>query len=189
MKRTALHFLAVLTLAIALIGCGPKKEADSNETAKAENEEKFDTKASEKDADFVANAVAGNYAEIKMAELAKTRSANTEVQAIAAMLVDDHTKVLTELKDFATQRGISIPLEEKDDAKEKMNDLSKQDAKDFDKQWCKTMVEKHEKSIKDFESTYDKTKDTTLKEWINQTLPALKTHLDKLNTCEKNLKS
>ncbi|MBL0744359.1 DUF4142 domain-containing protein [Chryseolinea lacunae] len=193
MKYKTLNMLAALALGIFLVGCGPSKNkeenTDSNEVAEEQNEDKFETKASERDAEFVANAVAGNYAEIKMAEIAKTRSSNTEVQAIAAMLVDDHTAVLNQLKDFASKRGISIPVEEKDDAKDKIADLEKQDAKDFDKKWCNTLVDKHEKTIKDFESNWEKTDDSTLKEWINQTLPHLKTHLDKLTTCDKNLKS
>lgn len=193
MKYKTLNMLAALALGIFLAGCSPSKNkeenTDSNEVAEEQNEEKFDSKASERDAEFVANAVAGNYAEIKMAEIAKTKSSNTEVQAIAAMLVDDHTAVLNELKDFASKHGISIPVEEKDDAKDKIADLEKQDAKDFDKKWCNTLVDKHEKTIKDFESNWEKTDDSTLKEWINQTLPHLKTHLAKLQTCDKNLKS
>jgi hypothetical protein len=55
-----------------------------------------------------------------------------------------------------------------------------QDAKDFDKKWCKQVQNNHEHSIREFEARIEKTEDVELKNWITNTLPALKTHLQML---------
>src|SRR5436190_14520989 len=55
----------------------------------------FGTSLSETESDFIANVVASNYADIKFARLAISRSANKKVKEIAKTLADDHAKVLS----------------------------------------------------------------------------------------------
>lgn len=176
--------------AFTMAACTPKdKAADSNEVAEEANEEKFDDKKDEKDAEFVAEVVASNYGEIELAKLASTRSDNAQVKEIAKMLEADHSKLLTELQAFAGTKAITVPTEPKDDAKKKIEDLTKEeDIKDFNKEWCKEMADKHEKTIEKFEDRAEKTEDADLKIWITQTLPHLRTHLDKVKACEESLK-
>ena len=50
------------------------------------------------------------------------------------------------------------------------------------------MADKHEKTIEKFEDRAEKTEDADLKIWITQTLPHLRTHLDKVKACEESLK-
>jgi putative membrane protein len=182
--------LMIVFAALVMVSCTPKeKSADSNEAAEDANEEKFDDKKDEKDAEFVAEVVASNYGEIELAKLASTRSDNAQVKEVAKMLEDDHNKLLTELQAFAGTKAITVPTEPKDDAKRKIEDLTKEeDIKDFNKEWCKEMADKHEKTIEKFEDRAEKTADADLKIWINQTLPHLRTHLDKVKACEESLK-
>lgn len=177
--------------ALVMASCTPKnKEADSNEVAEEANEEKFEEKKDEKDAEFVAEVVASNFAEIELAKLASTRSDNAQVKDVAKMLEADHSKLLTELQAFAGTKAITVPTEPEDDAKKKIEDLTKEeDIKDFNKEWCKEMADKHEKTIEKFEDRAEKTEDADLKTWITQTLPHLRTHLDKVKACEESLKN
>jgi putative membrane protein len=184
-------FYILFAIAVIAGGCTSKeKTADSNEAAEEANEEKFDSKKDEKDAEFVAETVASNYGEIELAQLASQRSDNSQVKEIAKMLEADHTKVLNELQAFAGTKSISIPTEKTDDARKKIEDLTKEeDIKDFNKQWCKEMADKHEKSIKNFEERAEKTEDADLKIWISQTLPHLREHLDRVKACEESIKN
>lgn len=183
------RYLIVAFAALAMAACTPKdKTADSNEVAERANEEKFDDKKKEKDAEFVAEVVASNHAEIELARLASTRSDNPKVKELAKRLEEDHNKLLTELRAFAGTKAISVPSEPEDDAKRKIEDLSKEiDVKDFNKEWCKEMADKHEKTIEKFEERAEKTEDADLKIWITQTLPSLRTHLDNVKACEETL--
>ena len=168
-----------LVLVLMIAACDPKKE-DSAEVAEDQNDEKFEDKDLEKDADFVVNTVASNYAEIKLAQLAKDKATDAKVKEMAGMLEKDHSRIVDELKAYANKHGISVPLEESTDAQKDYSKLADETGGDFDKKWCETLEDKHEKSIDNFESRLDKTEDPELKDWITATLPGLRTHLEML---------
>jgi putative membrane protein len=183
----------ILTLAslFAFYSCNEarrEQDQDSNEVAEEANDEKFEDNDMEKDADFVAEAVASNYAEIKMAKLAQQRSANAEVKQIAQMLESDHTKVLNELKTLAQQKAITVPVEEEDDAKRKYERLTDEEADDFDKKWLEQMEDSHEKSINKFERRADKGEDADIKAFAAKHLPHLKMHKEKIDACQDRVK-
>lgn len=181
----------ILTLAslLAMYSCNDaRKEQDSNEIAEEANDEKFEDNQAEKDADFVEEVVASNYAEIKLAELANQRSRNTEVKEIAQMLQTDHSGALNELKTLAQAKSISIPVEETDEAKRKMENFTDESGEDFDKKWCKEMIDQHEDTIDKFEKRLENTEDAELKAWISKTLPTLRTHHDRLKACHEKIK-
>jgi len=165
-----------------------EQEQDSNEVAEEANEEKFEDKDMEKDADFVAEAVAANYAEIKMAKLAQQRSSNAEVKEIARMLEKDHTKVLSELKTLAQSKSITVPVEEEDAAKRKMENLTDESGEDFDKKWLEQMEDSHEKSINKFERRAEKGEDADIKAFASKTLPHLRMHKEKIDACQDRMK-
>lgn len=184
----------VLSLLIA-VSCGngrteQNKAEDSNEAAEEANEEKFESGDSEKDADFVANEVAANYAEIQFAQLASQKSTDAEVKDVAKLLETEHSKSLKELQELASKKAISVPNEPEDGALRKLDNLREEkDIADFNKEWCKEMVDKHEKTIEKYEDKLEKTEDADLKAWINQTLPHLRTHLDRVKACHEKLKA
>src|SRR6478735_11605455 len=156
---------AVLILLLA-VACGSKKQEDSAEIAKEANDEAIDDRDEEKDADFIVNTIAGNYCEVKLAQLALTRSNDAGVKEMAKKLEADHTKIITDLKGYAAQNGISIPLEETESDKKDVNDLaSESDPNKFDEKWCSMLKNKHEKTINKFESRLNKTEDLNLKNW------------------------
>lgn len=177
LKTTTLALL----LAVFASACEPsKKQEDSSEMAKDANDETFTERDDEKDADFIVNTVAASYAEIKLAQLALSRSSDAEVKQMATVLVADHTKVITELKGYAAKNGIAIPLEETEAAMKDRNDLAEKNAEDFDKKWCKMLEGNHKKTVSRLEARIDKTEDAELKNWIAGALPALKSHLEML---------
>ncbi|MBT1698368.1 DUF4142 domain-containing protein [Fulvivirgaceae bacterium PWU4] len=188
----------ILTLAslVLMLACDTRRESDSDtndnedskEVAEEANDEKFDDKSMENDADFVANTVAANYGEIKFAGLATQRSANPEVKKAAAMMVEDHTKALNELKTLAQSKSITVPVEEDDEARRKTERFSDEAGKDFDKKWCNEMIDRHDESIRKFENRMEKTEDAELKAWISKTLPVLRNHRDHLKMVHDKIK-
>lgn len=164
------------------------KTEDSNKAAEEANDEKFEDNDLENDADFVARAVANNYAEISFAQLASQKSMNADVKSIAQTLEKDHTKVLGELKVLAQKKAISIPVEAEDKDQRKSERFYDESGKDFDKKWSKEMIDKHEKSINSFEKRIEKTEDAELKAFLEKTLPHLRMHLDKLNAVHDKIK-
>jgi putative membrane protein len=195
MKRI-FRILTVVSL-VSMLACNEAKREndgeaadnkDSKEQADEANDEKFEDNDMENDADFVARTVELNYGEIKFAQLATQNSSNPEVKKMAAMLVTDHTKTLNELKAFASGKSISVPVEEDDEARRKTERFSDEAGKDFDKKWCRQMIDRHEESINKFEKRIDKTEDADLKAWLTKTLPVLKSHRDQLEAIHDRIK-
>jgi putative membrane protein len=165
-----------------------EQDQDSNEVAEEANDEKFEDNDMEKDADFVAEAVAMNYAEIDMANLGSQRSSNPEVKSIAQMLVADHTKNLAELKALAQSKSITVPVEAKESDKNDLKKLSDENGKDFDKKWLEKMEDAHDKAINKFEKRADKGEDADIKAFAAKTLPHLRMHKDKIDACQDKVK-
>ncbi|MEO7990898.1 MAG: DUF4142 domain-containing protein [Chryseolinea sp.] len=176
----SLTILKAVTLAMLFfVACQPrKKQEDSTEIAKERNDEIFEDKEDENDADFIVNAIAANFAEINLAKLASNKSNDVLVTNLAKMLETDHTKVLHDLQVYASKKGIAEPTSETNDAVEALKDLTQEDAKDFDRKWCDKLKDNHKKSIRKFESRMNKTEDIELRNLISSTLPNLKNHLE-----------
>jgi putative membrane protein len=183
-----------MTTWLAFVSCNESGRGnDSNlneERNKAAAESNADKFAAEKqqDANFVYEAVASNYGEIKLSELANQKSRTSEVREIALRLQADHTALLNELKTLAQAKAISVPVEEPDASKRRIESIAKVSGSDFDKEWCKEMKNRHEKNIKEFEKRQENTEDGELKLFISKTLPVLKEHHQVLKSCQEKLK-
>jgi putative membrane protein len=186
----AFKTFSALSLLLLVIACETNRPKESAEIANDANDAVFVDRDDEKDADFIVSVMAGNYAEVKLAQLALDRSANEGVKKTATMLIADHTKLITELKGYATKNGISVPLEETDDAKREYRNLAEEKGlADFDEKWCDKLADNHEESINYFERRLNKTEDMELRNWITSTLPGLRSHLKMLRASEEGLKS
>ena len=189
----AIHIIITSTV-LAVTACNESRRGNDsnvdeprNEAAAEANQDKF-AGQTQKDAEFTYEVVASNYGEIKLAELANQRSRNTEVKNLAQMLVTDHTTTLNELKTIAQAKAISIPVEERETAERKIDNLADKSGEDFDKEWTSEMLDMHEESISNFENRLESTEDAELKAYISKTLPVLKKHREELEALEENLK-
>ena len=173
----------ITTLSIALIAClflsacNPKDSGDSKEFAEEQNEEKFDDKQVENDAEFVVDAADGGMLEVQLAELAIKTSASEEVKNFAKMILKDHSKTNTELKQLAEKKNITLPIALSDKAQKTYDDLADKTGEDFDKAYCKYMVDDHEEDIKEFKRQADKGEDPELKSWASEKVTSLEHHL------------
>jgi putative membrane protein len=193
MKARIIIFL-LFSASVCLLNCARQmREPDRTAATAVEAKQSvepdlyFGASLSEAEEDFIANAVASNYADIKFARLAISRSENKKVKEIAKTLADDHSKVLNGLICFAHKRGIVIPAEENFEAKRTISSLEKDDQ--FDRHWCSELLDKHETALKQFEYMWEQTEDLELREWINNTLPELIAHLEKLMEYEGSYSS
>lgn len=158
-----------------------------NEAAAESNGGKFEGKT-RRDAEFVYEVVESNYGEIKLAELANQRSRNNEVKQIAQTLLNDHTASLNELKTLAQSKAISIPVEERASGKRKLDNLADKSGDEFDKSWCKEMMDLHDGTIKKFEKRLEDSNDAELKAYITKTLSVLRKHHESLEACNERLR-
>src|SRR5687767_10221148 len=139
--------IALIAL-VACIACDSRTK-ESTEIAKRQNHDNFESWEQRKDADFVVEAVAEHYASIRMAQLAMNKSSNRDIREVAAVIEMDQAKDLKKFTGFANKKGISIPMEESESARDKLNELANQD-RSFDEKWCKDLAKRNEQDIQAF---------------------------------------
>jgi putative membrane protein len=182
--------LSVFLFVATILGCDPsdRQMGNSNEIAGKQNEGKFATKEEKARAQFIANAVACNFAEIKLAQLARSKSHNPGIKEVAKVLEGDQLEALDTLKAFAWMNDISIPDEEKEDTKATINDLMETNGLDFDEKWSEKLVQLHEEKIREYKRMEKRSDDAALTKWINGRLPKLEAHLKELISCRSQLR-
>jgi putative membrane protein len=186
MKHNNIFSLSLLLLSSFLLySCNPKDSGDSKDLAEEQNEEKFDDKKTENDADFVVDAADGGMLEVRLAELAMKTSTSNEVKNYAKMILTDHSKTNTELKTIAEKKNITLPIDISEDNQKTYDDLANKTGEDFDKAYCKVMVDDHKEDIKEFKKQAEDGSDPELKSWASEKVATLEHHLVTAEEMEK----
>lgn len=177
MKTKTIVFLAMIGCSF-LTSCG-SKNTDPTEVAEDQNDEKFDEKKEEKDAEFVVHAVDGGMLEVQLAELTMKNAASEDVKKYAEMIMNDHNTANTELADLAKTKNITLPIALSDENRKKYNDLAEKSGEDYEKAYCKLMVDDHEADIKEFKEEAENGADGELKTWASGKVPTQEHHLSR----------
>lgn len=191
------HLICIMLL-VGVIAC--KNKQDSVRIAKEINKDKLDTGrnvpmnedsvagtiAVEKtDADFSVEAANGGMIEMQLAALAKTKAVNKRVKNFAEMMIEDHNKISAELKKIATAKNITLPQALSNEAKNDIERLNKKEKTEFDRTYMNMMVKDHKNDVAEFERMAKHAKDPALRDFVKQTLPILRKHLDSANAIDK----
>lgn len=184
--RQILMLLGTIALLVSMAGCGHKNSDESKAIAEDKNSEKFDTKAGEKDAQFVVDAISEGYAERLLANAALRKTTDQEVKDVANLLKSEQESSMGHLIKYAGAKAISIPTEATDKDQEKARTIV--DEKDFDRKWCEELRDRHRKLIDNFENAALSVSDYELKEWANKMLATIRADHDKIMSCHERLK-
>ncbi|MEP7128113.1 MAG: DUF4142 domain-containing protein [Chitinophagales bacterium] len=175
-------FYLLFCSSVLFYSCSNSTTSDdeSKKTAEEQNDDKFNSKDGEKDAQFVVDVISGNYYEINLASYAGMHSSSAEVKSMAKEMVDDHTSMMKQLKSIAASKTISVPMDDSTEVKNAINDLHSAKPENFDKAWADKMLEKHKASISKLEDGLKDVRDTEIKAWIEGALPTVRKHYDML---------
>jgi putative membrane protein len=175
--------------ALSLAACGPKTEETKGAATPAEQAATPDanpaatvpTPSDETKADvFAAKAADSDMFEIAAAKLAATRSTNPSVKKFAASMEKAHTATSAELKSAIAASGaaITLPTMLSADMQGKIDDLTKADAKDFDKKYADSQVDAHQAAL-NLLQRYAQDGDTAaIKAFAAATAPKVQEHLN-----------
>lgn len=186
-KKTSL-WISLFASAFIITSCSNNSTDDSKAIAEKQNEQKFNTKSNEKDAQFLVNVAEMNMAEISFSELAILKSKTDQVKQLAKTTEIAHNKLLIELKDLAKNKMITLPTLASNKSQENYKELNNQPSNEFNNEYVEDVIESHQNAIKEFEKAANETTDSDIKSWANATLPLLRTHLDQAVNCQKDLK-
>lgn len=129
------------------------------------------------DQKFVMEAAQGSMMEVELGRLASQKAANADVKAFAQRMVTDHGKANDQLKQVASQKGITLPATLPSDKKQEMDKLSRASGAEFDRMYMSEMVKHHRKDVSDFEKQAERGGDPAVRSFAQQTLPTLREHL------------
>lgn len=129
------------------------------------------------DQKFMKEAAQGGEAEVQLGQLAQQKAESPDVKAFGQRMVDDHTKANDQLKQVASQKGVTLPSQP--DAKDKAEKarLEKMSGAQFDKAYMNYMVSDHKKDVADFQREASHANDPDVKNFAQSTLPTLQSHL------------
>ncbi|HYD22359.1 MAG TPA: DUF4142 domain-containing protein [Flavipsychrobacter sp.] len=165
-------------LFVASCGSGANESETSDTTLADKMEAAVDTvqaaMAGNPDQDFIKDAVEMNTKELAWLDAGMKMGMDKEVKGHAKMMMADHEKMGTEVKDYAGKKGLEVP--NVDTAGEV--DINEKKGKDWDRKWAEKMVDDHQKVIKRFENAQNDVKDEELRTMISSTLPKLRSHLE-----------
>jgi putative membrane protein len=137
-------------------------------------------KATAREKMFMKKAAMGGMTEVALGKVAAQNGGSQDVKDFGNQMVTDHTKINDNLKEVAGKMGVEIP-DTLDTMHQAMVDrMSKLSGADFDKAYVKNMVKDHEKDIGEFEKAKAMAKNEDLKKFIDDSLPTMKDHLDKI---------
>ena len=139
--------------------------------------------------DFITDAAGGGMMEVQLGQLAKTHAASQAVKDFGAMMVRDHSKANEELKAVAAKNNVTIPATLDNKFQKHIDDLSKKNGADFDKDYMSMMVDDHQDDIKMFEKcAKNEDEKADVKTFAAKTLPVLYKHLDQAKKVKDALK-
>ena len=178
-EARSIHTMKIKTLAftlgLAAALCAPWQQSfaadeDTTGAAKATASEKM----------FIKKAADGGMTEVELGKLAAEKGGSSDVKDFGNQMVKDHSKINDDLKEVAGKMNVTVPgkLSAKHHATiEKMSGMS---GADFDKAYVPAMVKDHEMDIAEFERADKMVKNPDLKKFIEDSIPMMKDHLEKI---------
>ena len=101
------------------------KQEDPQEVAEDSNEAKFDSiDSKEDDSQYIVDIASINLAEIELGKLAQTKSTNPEVKKFGKTMVDDHTKLASEVSALAKAKNFTLPTSLTEEGQEEYKKLN-----------------------------------------------------------------
>ena len=131
---------------------------------------------------FLTNTAVANLFEIESSKVALAKTKNDKIKAFANLMVTDHTGAGTKFKQAVTDAKLTPPAE-KLDAKHQalLEDLKKKDGATFDTAYVKAQHDGHVETVAMFEAYAKGGDNARMKQFANEMLPTLKTHLDQVS--------
>jgi putative membrane protein len=171
---------ATLPVVLAVFSIGMINAAagqSSNDKMSSASSGTSSAKLAPADRQFVKKAAEGGLAEVELGKLASEKADSPDVKQFGQRMVDDHSKANDQLKQVASEKGITIPdkLSAKDAATKAR--LEKLSGRAFDRAYMRDMVTDHTKDVSEFRMESKNAKDPDVKNFASQTLPTLKDHL------------
>jgi len=163
---------------VTFVGCSRTRETASGPGAADRNAaDRSTTVVSTSDRDFASKAAQGGMAEVELGNLAQQRGSNAQIKDFGKKLVEDHTKLNTDLKDIAAKLNLSLPMDVSREQRKTIDKFSKLSGAEFDREFWKDSVGDHRADIDEFRKESDRGENQDLRSFASNSIPTLEDHL------------
>ncbi|MES2015253.1 MAG: DUF4142 domain-containing protein [Pseudomonadota bacterium] len=130
------------------------------------------------DQKILKNLAMENMAEIDAARMVQTKSDNDAIRKFAQQMIDDHGKVLDDVKQLAQARGVALPEVLDRSHQAKADKLAALSGAAFERAYlARAGVADHQKSHKLLQAVLSQAMDADLKALVERTMPVVEQHL------------
>ncbi len=140
------------------------------------------------DQKFIAKAIECTIAEVKFAETALETTSNPEVKKLAQTIKDDHNICLKQLMVQADKLKLSVVEGLSKEHKEDKDRLSKFEGNEFDTEYVRGVIERHEKMNQRSNGQIKNGKDQEITTACKEAMTKIKGHLEAARKVQTNLK-
>lgn len=165
---------AAMTAMATLLAAGalPPAHAQSRNTPDARSA------VSASDQKMMAEFAQANMAEVAVAQLAQSRSSNSQIRKFAQQMIDDHGNAYKELSKLAEDKQVTLPKEADAKHQEMLKKMNMLNGAEFDRQYAaKAGVEDHENAKKLVDKIAKTAQDPELKALGRNAQPVIARHL------------
>jgi putative membrane protein len=142
--------------------------------------------ASPMDKMFVAKAMQGGMAEVQLGQLTLQKSSDDQVKQFAQHMIDDHTRMIDQMKPVAQQLGVSVPNKVSKKDNKTMAKLEGLSGSAYDQAYIQDMVKDHKQDLSDFQTEASSGQDQTTKDAANQGSKIISQHLQMIEQIAKD---
>ncbi|HEX7053580.1 MAG TPA: DUF4142 domain-containing protein [Burkholderiales bacterium] len=176
MKPTPI--LAIAT-ALAMFSTAPALAQSQDRQAKdrSAQTQKSAKKDSSRDAKRMKDLALANMAEIETGKLALEKAQDPKVKAFAQHMVDDHGRMLQEVKQLAQAKGVELPTTPDAKHRKALKKLQSLSGGKFDREYMQAMVKDHRDALKLARGTAKSAEDAELKAAAQKAAPDIQQHL------------
>ena len=138
---------------------------------------KSDQKIDNADAAAMKQLAQANLNEIDAGKAAASKAQSPQVKQFAQKMVDDHTRMLDDLKTLAQQKSVSLPESVSLKDKAQMELMKRASGADFDRKYMDQMVKDHQNDLNDVQELASKAKDPEFKAAVQKASGKISEHL------------
>ncbi len=107
------------------------------------------------DGDFVRDIAIKHLAQIEIGRVALQKSTNPDIKSFAQRMIDDHTTAADALKTAVAGQAMDWPAQLDDEHGEIVDELTKKQGEEFDRELLKALIEGHQNLTAKLESRLD----------------------------------
>lgn len=134
------------------------------------------TDLSPKDQAFAMKIANANMAEIEQSKIAQERTQNSKIKSYASMMISDHGAAGQKFDKIAQKNSWSMPMSLDAQDQSKLDQLSRLQGQDFDRQYVMNMKEGHDAAMALFRDTAKTADSSELRGYATDVLPTIEQH-------------